>query len=205
MRRDPGDTPSLPITQHATTEKVTLKAAQQELSRSLRRRGGLILALFALLWAAVGASGLPSTAAWGVRIGAVVLSAGALVLTFRPGGAGTLERARQQPEGWYGGVGVVNLVQFVAIALAVVVLLAVGMPQLVPPAVCVIVGVHFFPLARLFDQPQYRWTGAGLCLAAGAGLAVLAVGPGQETSRVVIGLVAAGTLWATSVRLALRA
>lgn len=186
-------------------EEMTLNAAQQELSRSLRQRGALILALFSLLWAAVGASGLPSTAAWVVRIAAVLISAGALMLTFRPGGAETPERARQQPEGWHRRVGVVNLVQFVAIALAVVALLAVGAPQLVPPAVCMIVGVHFFPLALLFDQPQYRWTGAGLCLAAGAGLAIVSIGPGQETSRVVIGLVAAGTLWATSVRLALRA
>lgn len=182
-----------------------MNAAQQELSRTLRQRGALIVALFALLWAAVGASGLSATAAWVVRIGAVVISAGALVLTFRPGGAGTPERARQQPEGWYRRVGVVNLIQFVAIVLAVVAPLAVGAPQLVLPAVCVIVGVHFFPLARLFDQPQYRWTGAGLCLAAGAGLVILTIGPGQETSRVVIGLVAAATLWATSVRLALRA
>lgn len=76
--------------------------------------------------------------------------------------------------------------------------------ELVPPVVCLIVGLHFFPLARLFDQPQHTWTATGLCLAAGAGLVILAVGAGPEASRVVIGLVAAGTLWVTSARLALR-
>lgn len=183
---------------------MTVDAVRQDRSESLRRRGTLILVLFALLWAAVGASGLPSGAAWAVRIAAVVVSAGAILLTFRPGDAGAPERSRRQPEGWYRHVGVVNLAQFVAIALVVLIFIAVGAPELIPPVVCLIVGLHFFPLARLFDQPQYTWTAGGLCVAAGAGLVILAVGAGAEASRVVIGLVAAGTLLATSVHLALR-
>ena len=183
---------------------MTVEAVRQDRSRSLRRRGALVLAMFALLWAAVASSGLASDAAWALRIAAVVVSAGAVLLTFRPGLTGAPERPLAQPENWYRHVGVVNLVQFVAIALVVLVFSAVGAPELVPPVVCAIVGLHFFPLARLFDQPQYTWTAVGLCVAAGAGLVILAVGPGPEASRVVIGLVAACTLWATSVRLALR-
>ncbi|HET7414552.1 MAG TPA: hypothetical protein VFI97_02505 [Arthrobacter sp.] len=67
-----------------------------------------------------------------------------------------------------------------------------------------IVGLHFFPLARLFDQPQYLWTAAGGCAAGIAGLLVLLAGDGLEASRAVVGLGAAATLWLTAVRLTLR-
>jgi hypothetical protein len=187
-----------------TTGVASRPRSPQAHSRTLRRRGALILAPFALLWAVVAASGLPGGAAWAVRIGAVVLAGAAIAVTFRSGRDGTPERTRHQPDGWYRWVGLVNLAQFVVIALIVAVGIALTVPQLVPPAVCLVVGLHFFPLARLFDQPQYTWTGAGLCVAAGAGLLVLAVAPSQEVSRVVIGVLAAGTLLATAWHLALR-
>lgn len=172
-------------------------------SRDLRRRGAVVLAVFALLWGAVAASGLPAGAAWTVRVVAVLTSAVLVATALRSGGSRP-ERSRRQPEGWHRWVGIVNLGQFVVIALVVVASLAAGVPQLVPPVVCLVVGLHFFPLARLFDQPQYTWTAVGLCAAAAAGLAVLVVGPGQEVSRVVIGSVAALTLWGTSAWLSLR-
>jgi hypothetical protein len=183
---------------------LIVDTAQQEHSRSLRRRGTLILALFALLWAVVGASGLPTGAAWAVGIAAVVLAAAAIALAFRGGGEGSPERARRQPEGWYRHVGLVNVAQFVAIAVVVALAMALGAPQFVPPVVCLVVGLHFFPLARLFDQPQYTWAAAGLCVAAAAGLVLLAVGPGFAASRAVIGIAAAGTLLATALHLAVR-
>ncbi|MGH3567077.1 MAG: DUF7010 family protein [Pseudonocardia sp.] len=133
----------------------------------------------------------------------MVISAGTILLAFRPGDAGAPERSRRQPEGWYGQVGLVNLAQFVAIAMVVLVFITVGAPALVPPFVSLIVGLHFFPLARLFDQPQYSWTAAGLCVAAFVGLVILAVGAGPEASRVGIGVLVTGTLWGTALRLAL--
>ncbi|CAM5742130.1 hypothetical protein SAFG77S_02013 [Streptomyces afghaniensis] len=36
----------------------------------------------------------------------------------------------------------------------------------VPAGVALVVGLHFFPLARLYDQWQYRWTAALLTAAA---------------------------------------
>ena len=76
--------------------------------------------------------------------------------------------------------------------------------MLIPPVVCLIVGAHFFPLARLFDQPQYWWTGASLSIVAAAGFITLAAGAGAEVSRVVVGLGAAITLWGTSLHVARR-
>jgi hypothetical protein len=72
----------------------------------------------------------------------------------------------------------------------------------VPTVVGLVVGVHFVPLARLFDQPEYRVTAAGLVGGGVLGLAALALGAGPETSRVLVGSVAAVTLWATSLWLA---
>lgn len=142
-------------------------------------------------------------AAWAVRGVAVVVSVALMVVANRPGGGGSPERARRQPEGWYRRVGQVNLFQFVVIAAIVVVCLLTDVPQLVAPLVCLVVGLHFFPLTGLFDQPEYRATAIGLCVAAVLALLVLAVGPGAEAARLVVGTLAALTLWGTAVRLSL--
>jgi hypothetical protein len=180
---------------------MTVGTSPVDLSRALRRRGAVVVALFALLWALVAASGLPSGVAAPVRVVAALASGAALGLVIA-GSRGrrqapSPERVRRQPEGWHRRVGVVNLLEAVAIALTVVVCVAADVPQLVPPVVSLVVGVHFVPLARLFDQPEYRLTAAGLVGGAVLGLAGLAIGP--EASRVLVGSVAAGTLWATSL------
>jgi hypothetical protein len=184
-------------------QPVISGGAEYQHSRTLRRRGILVLALFAILWAVVGASGLPSDLASGARIAGVIISAAIIAVAFRPGRP-MAERRRNQPDGWYRRVGLINLVQAAAIALVVLGFITAQVPQLVPPVVCVIVGLHFFPLARLFDQPQYLWTAAGGCAAGIAGLLLLIAGAGFETSRTVVGLGAAVTLWLTTVWLALR-
>lgn len=172
-------------------------------SRAFRQRGVVVLALFGVLWAAVAASGLGPAAAWPVRIGGVVVALGIIAAAFRR--ADVAERRRSLPERWHRTVGLVNGGQFALIAVLVGVGVAAGVPQIVPPAVCLVVGLHFFPLARLFDQPQYTATAIGLCVAAVLGGLVLVVGPGPEVSRLVVGSLAALVLWATAARLALRA
>ncbi|GAB3272625.1 DUF7010 family protein [Arthrobacter pigmenti] len=183
-------------------QPVISGSAEYQRSRTLRRHGILVLALFAILWAVVGASGLPPDLASGARITGVIISAAIIVVALRPGRP-MAERRRNQPDGWYGRVGLINLVQAAAIALVVLGFITAQLPQLVPPVVSVIVGLHFFPLARLFDQPQYLWTAAGACAAGIAGLLLIA-GAGFETSRIAVGLGAALTLWLTTVWLALR-
>lgn len=154
------------------------------------------MALFALVWAAAGASGTRVP----VVVGAVAVAVTALAVALavrsgsRPPG-----RPRRLPHDWDHGVGTVNVVQVVAIVAAIAILGTAGVPMLVPPVVCVIVGVHFLPLARLFDQPQYRWTGVLLCLVGVGGLLALALGSGPELSRALVGLSAATVLWGTSL------
>jgi len=184
---------------------MTVEATEVVWSRTLRRRGALVLAPFALLWSLVAVSGLPAGSLWAARLTSALITVAVLALLVPvPAGAGAQERRRDQPDGWRKRVGLVNLAEFATIVLAVMVLAATGAPQLVPPTVALVVGLHFVPLARLFDQPEYRQTATGLLVGAVAGFAVLALGPSQEASRIVVGVFAAGTLWATSVRLSLR-
>lgn len=183
---------------------MTVDPAQLNWSHTLRRRGACVLAPFGLLWGLVASSGLPPSGQWPGRAVAVLLTVGVLALVLKPTRGGRDERVRRQPGDWQKRVGLVNLAELAAIVLVVLAFAGAGVPQLVPPVVCLVVGLHFVPLARLFDQPEYRSTAGGLALGGLAGLAVLAVGPSQEASRVVVGAIAAGTLWATSVRLSRR-
>ena len=160
-----------------------------------------MLAPFALLWSLVAISGLPASWVWPTRVAAVAITAAVL---FAPGRTGTRERVRHQPDGWLTRVGLVNLAEVGAIAVAVVIFAATGVPEFVPPIACLIVGLHFLPLKRLFDQPEYRGTAIGLICGAALGLAVLTLGSAPELSRIVVGAVAASTLWITSARLSVR-
>lgn len=84
-----------------------------------------------------------------------------------------------------------------AIFLAVVGLNAVHLPEYIPCAVALIVGVHFFPLARLFKAPVYYVTGALGCAIALAGCVVRDTGLRQEAVGLSFGLL----LWATAARI----
>ncbi|RJK98193.1 hypothetical protein [Vallicoccus soli] len=164
-------------------------------------RAAFVLGPFGLLWGMVAASGAGGAAA-ALRVAAVVAAvlvvAGAVALARR-----RPPRPRSLPEGWHRRVGLVNAGQFVVIALVVVGCLVADAPQLVPPLVCLVVGVHFVPLARDFAQPEYRATAAGLCAAAVAGLVLLAA-VDAEASRLVVGAVAALVLWGSALRVASR-
>ena len=60
--------------------------------------------------------------------------------------------------------GRVNAAQWAAIVLIAVVLGRLHLDAYTPAAVTVVVGLHFFPLARLFRSPQHHVTGAALVL-----------------------------------------
>ncbi len=76
----------------------------------------------------------------------------------------------------------------------------VGWGQAVPAAVCLVVGTHFVPLARTFDQPQYRVTGYLLLLVSVVGLLATVWG----ASRRAITTGAAIALLATALHVLVR-
>ena len=69
--------------------------------------------------------------------------------------------------------------------IAVALCLAVGELRVLPMATCLIVAVHFLPLARVFDQPQYRWTAVGLFAVSTSGLLLVPAGHAGPAAAVV--------------------
>jgi hypothetical protein len=70
------------------------------------------------------------------------------------------DKARNRVFGW------VNLVQWSAVFAANIGLNAAGRPEWVAPAVILIVGLHFFPLARLFKTPFHYVMGIAMVIVA---------------------------------------
>ncbi|MET9761542.1 hypothetical protein ABZ016_21175 [Streptomyces sp. NPDC006372] len=197
MTSIPGTTPPPP----SATDAECLA-----LTRALRRRGTVVLSVFALVWAVAAASGTGSAtdaAPLGIEVTAVVLTAVAIHLGYRKDAAPS-PRTVSLPENWARGVGIVNTVELVAILAVIAASNASGRPTVVPAAIALVVGLHFFPLARLYDQWQYRWTATLLTAVAVIGLALAAAGFASETVRAVVGLGSATVLWGTAYHLAIR-
>jgi hypothetical protein len=141
-----------------------------------RASGMAVLGYFALAWTGWGTSqGVPT----GVQITLVTIAcllvvgliAGA-VLMFRQARALPVPDDAEREEGRRAGrrvgsrFGLVVVIEFVAIAVIARVLAVTGRTDLIPLIVCLAVGVHFFPLARLFRMPIYDRTGIALCVVA---------------------------------------
>lgn len=76
-----------------------------------------------------------------------------------------------------------------------------GLSIWVPIAVAVIVGLHFLPLARVFEVPLYYWTGA-LCVLGVLGCSLIR---DAGTRLLCAGLIMAAVLWLTALLLLLKA
>jgi hypothetical protein len=85
------------------------------------------------------------------------------------------------------------VIEWVACAVAVNWLNYVHRPDLWPQFIGLIVGLHFFPLAKIFKAPIYCWTGAVMTLGV---LASLAIPVGEVRNLVACG-VCGLSLWAT--------
>ncbi|MDT3727325.1 hypothetical protein ROS62_21590 [Streptomyces sp. DSM 41972] len=108
------------------------------------------------------------------------------------------------PENWARGVGVVNAVELAAVLAVIAASNASGRPELIPVGIALVVGLHFFPLARLYDQWQYRWTAVLLTAVAVVGVVLVVAGLSAESVRIVVGLACAVVLWASAYHLAVK-
>jgi hypothetical protein len=89
----------------------------------------------------------------------------------------------------------INLgVEWLACTAACIWLALIRRYDLIPQALGVIIGLHFFPLAKIFRMPLYNWTAAGMVLAALATLAIPAGHPRDFAAYGVNGL----SLWVTA-------
>ncbi len=167
------------------------------------------MAVFAAAWAVLGVSGLsshlPTPALLLVAAATVAVAAGALGLTVRYGKAAGPRRTRQVAADSLRRFRQVTIGQSLAIGAVVVVLGPVtGQGFHIPAAVCVVVGLHFLPLASAFGQSQYRWTAGALTALGLTGVLVLAGGSDPAAVQALVGLGAAVVLWATALDVARR-
>ncbi len=98
--------------------------------------------------------------------------------------------------------GMVCAVEIAAIVAAVVLLRLFTHSEYIAPAICLIVGLHFFPLASLFKVQVYTLTGVALSLLAVGALLALLFGVTFGTVYTwpaIVGLGGAGVLWLTSL------
>jgi len=134
--------------------------------------GVYFMSIFGALWAYTGIMGLQG---WGLSlllVLAVVMGASLFI-----GGFSLIKASRkltnQSPARdvtrgkririWFN---LIFAAEGVAIAIAIALCNAAGHSEFIPLVIAMIVGVHFFPLAPLFQVNLYYWTGALLCLLA---------------------------------------
>lgn len=171
--------------------------AAPDLSIRFRRQGAMIMCFVAFPWAATGIGFLGEGAGYWVALAAAVAITAAVAVyavRFRP----EHTRERTVPVNWMLRYNLALGAELVFIAATVASLIALGVAPLIPAVVCLVVGVHFFPLATAFDQPQYRLTGAALSAVAVLGAVLFAVADPQWCGAVA-GVGAAVTLWWTSL------
>lgn len=155
-------------------------------------RGGIwVLNVFAAIWGAAGII-VGNAPVW-LAVVPIAISAAALIW------------ARRQPVGTGNPVNgdhigrvisIATAIEGVAIFLVANVLINLHMETLLMPAIAIIVGLHFLPLARWIPVPLYSRTGAGL-IAVGVTAACLPLG----SRAIVTGITAAVVLWVSGVLL----
>jgi hypothetical protein len=131
-----------------------------------RAVGVSLLAFFAIGWTGWGTGGhLPTAAQVPIMIAAAILSSVLAATAWRLARRVPVDRD-PTPEQFQVGRRFtwIVAVSWAAVIVAVVVLGVTGYPEMVAAVVCAGIGVHFLPLARLFDVPAYYVTGAALCL-----------------------------------------
>ncbi len=184
---------------------MTNESSRGNLSGDGRLQGAVIMSAFASMWEILGVSGLASRvqgpALFSAFAAAVLVAAAVVALTVRLGTRTRPRRIRRVAPSSLRVFRLVNIGQTVAIVAAVFALGRLDLWDYIPLAVCLVVGLHFLPLARSFAQPQYWWTGGLLTFLA---LACALLPAGGADARLLLGFGAALALWATAAHVAHR-
>jgi hypothetical protein len=171
---------------------------QIALARRGRAIGSSFFALFGSGWLALWNYSAAPARFW--MYGVIAAGAGAILLLalaryrrYAPAAAALAETpAQQRRQRWFH---IINAGQWVVILIVGNVLANLGFNSWIIPAVILIVGLHFLPLARLFDYAVHYVTGAGFILLA---LIYPFVAPGGPTDPV--GCLGAGLiLWLSAL------
>jgi hypothetical protein len=158
-------------------------------------RGGIwVLTIFAAIWGAGGIV-VGHSPVWLAVVPIAISLAMLLWASRQPVGTGNPVEGDRVGR----AVGIATAIEGVAIFLAANVLFNLNMPTLLLPAIAIIVGLHFIPLARWIPVPLYYRTGAGLIA---VGLAAALLPP--DDRAIATGVAAALVLWASCIMLVRR-
>ena len=163
--------------------------------------GSAIMFLFGVVWFLVGLSGGRFFPVWlraGLPVVGLALAAWIAMLAVR---AVRVSRNAPPPTAEQAAIGRqigrrfgwINGIQGDAIFLAIVALNAAHRPDFIAPAIALIVGLHFLPLAGLFQRPSYYVTGLLGCAIGVAGLLI----PDPSVRQSTVGLLFGLLLWLT--------
>lgn len=167
--------------------------------------GLVVCAIFAALWANWARSllaGSPAAYVWAAAVIVAVFS-GALLLA----GLSMIRRGRR----WSQATGIgdtaprnmrkkfiwVLIGEIVALNIAAYFLISHHMAQYLAPAVAVVVGLHFLPLAKIFRSPHFVATAAVMTLAGILAAVAMATGSPALTANGIVDLACAAALWGT--------
>jgi len=164
--------------------------------------GLVLMAVFTTAWSA------NTLGTWPGAVGTALTAAGVAASACFVATAVRLARARRwastemtaDDEHWRRrsgrAFGLVFTLEGVVIVAAVNALGALGRPDLVLPTIALVVGLHFYPMARIFRRRIDTWLATALSAVGAAGIAALLL---TDTSRnTVWGLVACGAALTTA-------
>lgn len=187
-----------PIRQPADASRIHDMRPEELRGRSI---GVFVCAGFGLMWAGPALSLLEAGVAAPLFAVSIVVFAVLVVGGLRVRGAAVgLSPAPEPAEDRRAGrrFGLVVGVESVAIGVAVAMLNVTGHPFLIPAVVCAAVGLHFVPLAAMFQVRLYLGTAAALCLVAVATVIVVpTTGAPAWLWQALPGFGAAVSLWVT--------
>ncbi|MGW0840483.1 hypothetical protein ACWD26_10010 [Streptomyces sp. NPDC002787] len=149
-------------------------------------------ALFGLGWWLLGSSAFDGVTRLVLVIVGCVAAVGLMLAARRflpPSAQGAFPAARRRR------FNQINGLQWLLIIAVVAVCRQAGAPVLVPPLIAVVVGLHFLPLAAVFEQPRLRIPAALLVASGAAGMTVRLMNGPDDTVRLVVGLMSALSLW----------
>jgi hypothetical protein len=167
--------------------------------------GAAILTLFGAFWCIDALAFQPTRPAWAIPLASTATFALLVVCVTRwtasanmPDSPDPVAAAKGRRAGM--AFGIIFGIEGGLIALISTLLGRSGHGDWIPGAVALIVGVHFLPLAYVFEVPLYYWTGA-LAIFGVLGCFLI---PAVDLRQLCVGLVMAAVLWLTTLLLLLQ-
>lgn len=162
--------------------------------------GAAILTLFGGFWCISALAFWPARPAWGIPVASLATFVLVVVCILRWTASRKIPEshdASAAAKGKRAGIifGIIFGLEAGAIALTSALLARSGHGEWIPVAVGLIVGVHFLPLAYVFEVPLYYWTGGLTVFGVLGCLFIHTAGP----RLLCVGLLMAGVLWLTTL------